>query len=262
MNEALERDIDRIAKENGIERDTLLAEIDAYKGKGFNELSAWSRVKSDHSGEIRGIKDTYTVWPVAIGEPRVATWNEEEHEIADVLGIFYGRINKGTERSGFLLKMALVDDDLQQLSELRISQPSMFKGSFNPRKLKLYKARDAEFVEGTTKGCPDFMSVLNMAREDAVPLSKLMDLDSNGNLVYDQTDIAFAGVVGSAREFGDSSLLEISDIGSDPVTVWMPDDMSVSDAWLGKEVFGYGYYQLKDNGPSINAKVILPLEEE
>jgi hypothetical protein len=199
-----------------------------------------------------------------IGQAREAEWGGETHDIVDVTGIFFGRVSKSENRQGFLLRMALSDEDVGKEEELVIGKPYMFRGSFNPNKKKIYLARDGRFSEGESKHSPGFEKVVMMAKEDSVPLAKLMDMDRDGNYVYHKQDIVFSGIVGEVREVGQDgkAIMEISQIGSDPISVWPPDSLTVTEKWEGVEVFGFGYHSIKDNGPSISAKALLPVSDD
>ncbi|MBW1723186.1 MAG: hypothetical protein JRJ78_14160 [Deltaproteobacteria bacterium] len=269
MNEALEKDMNRIARENGIDIAVLHKKLEEYKAQGFPEIAAWGRVKSAFSQDIKGIKDVYTIWPISMSDARIISveksWDDSPHDVVDLYGLFYGKVSK-TNRSGFAMKVAVFDDALPLLDSMELGTPYTFKGAFNPRKGRLSMVRGTSFVPGQSKDCPDMEKVFQMALEDAVSLASLMDMDDRGNYKHDGVEIVFTGVVGDVRRSDktDSVIFEISDIGSDIVTCWVPHiiagDEEKDGEWIGKTVLGYGYHKIGDDGPVINARMLVTTE--
>ena len=262
-NKALDKDMNRIAKENDIPLKELQEKLDSYTEKGFPINSAWAQVKGEYKSQIRGVKDIYTMWPLDISKPRSAAWDDTDHSLVDVIGLFFGRVEKAKPRTGFILKVSFVDDDIEAAEDLTIMEPSMFKGSFAASKGKVYPVKGVAVSKGTTKDCPTVDEVVVMAKEDSIPLSELLDVTEKGESIHHKTELVFSGVIGDIhRPEGRNVIMEISDIGSDPITVWLPDGVDLDDSFKGAEVLGMGWHKIGDDGPVINAKAFIPIQPD
>lgn len=267
MKADVKAEIKRIALKLGMGEKVVEEKMKEYMEQGFNELSAIGQVKGEFGYLLQRINGAYRIYPLKVGRLRTGAWKNkegvvEDHDVIDIMGAFYGKVSKMGQDTGFLLQMSLVDEDVKLASGLDEGELYVFKGSLDTGRQKIYLQRGAEFLDEKDADVPTMGAIVSEASKNAAPLYSLWEEDDKGEYTYHKVNVLVSGFINDVREVGSEgrSVLEVTDLGADICTVWPPDGEEYTKEAIGQRVLISGWNQMKDNGPSISAKVIIAVE--
>lgn len=269
VNQAVEQEITRLAEALDMTPEAVRKHVtDKMTERGISDLNAIREVKMENKGLLQRIQGTYRIFPLVIGDKRMQalkdrdTGEEKDHTVVDVIGIFYGPTTRGGQPKGFLHSLSLWDEAVGKEDVLRDGQgPFVFKGAVDTFKNKIYLSRTGEFAVDKSSKTPPFTTIMAEVRQNLLPLSRLMDTNNKGDLIYQDQAVGFEAEVAEVVDFQSGKQgINVTDLGADIYLVWPPEGMEFTEANVGQRVIIYGVMRVNDRGVSINARVMVAVE--